>query len=136
MRGFPSVGDLPSSLNVTVISHSPSKREKAMAMGADRFVVSSDAEQMAAAAKSIKFIIDTVSAVHQVSTFLPLLETGGTLVLVGIPGEKMQIGAWSMSSSSGLSGVVLQWSCSGLATISKWFSSGRDRRSHNATTST
>jgi D-arabinose 1-dehydrogenase-like Zn-dependent alcohol dehydrogenase len=77
-----------------VISHSPSKREKALAMGADRFVVSSDKEQMAAAARSIKFIIDTVSANHQVSTFLPLLEAGGTLNIVGIPGQKMQIGVW------------------------------------------
>jgi hypothetical protein len=81
-----------------VLSHSPSKREKALAMGADRFVLSSDKEQMAAAATSIKFIIDTVSADHQVSKFLPLLKAGGTLVLVGMPGAKMQIGAYYKAS--------------------------------------
>ena len=57
-------------LKVTVISTSERKREQAMAMGATRFVVSSDKEQMAAADRSLKFIIDTVSAEHQVRLFL------------------------------------------------------------------
>eukprot|EP00729_Bicosta_minor_P009401 gene9401-27969_t len=70
-------------LNVTVISHSPKKKAKALAMGADNFVVSSEKEEMAAAAKSCKLIIDTVSADHQAKDFLPLLENDGTLCIVG-----------------------------------------------------
>ena len=69
---------------------------QALAMGVDHFVVSSDKAQMEAAGKSLKFIIDTVSAEHQAKDFLPLLQTAGTLCIVGIPANAMELSAPAM----------------------------------------
>ena len=49
-------------LQVTIISTSPGKKEEAISrLGADKFVVSKDPEQMGAAAGTLHGIIDTVS---------------------------------------------------------------------------
>ncbi|KAE8055003.1 hypothetical protein FH972_011876 [Carpinus fangiana] len=75
-------------LNVTVLSTSISKREEALTLlGANKFVISSDQEQMAAVAKSLDFIIDTASGDHPFDPYLSLLKTSGVLVLVGAPSE-------------------------------------------------
>uniref|UniRef100_A0A2N9GPX1 Enoyl reductase (ER) domain-containing protein n=1 Tax=Fagus sylvatica TaxID=28930 RepID=A0A2N9GPX1_FAGSY len=75
-------------LNVTILSTSISKKEEALSLlGADRFVVSSDQEQMKATAKSLDFIIDTASGDHPFDPYMSLLKTGGVLVLVAFPSE-------------------------------------------------
>lgn len=75
-------------LNVTVLSTSESKKEEALSLlGADKFVVSSDKQQMEGLKKSLDFIIDTASGDHPFDPYVSLLKTGGVLVLVGFPGE-------------------------------------------------
>ncbi|XP_061370822.1 probable cinnamyl alcohol dehydrogenase 1 [Gastrolobium bilobum] len=75
-------------LSVTVISSSMSKKEEALSLlGADKFVISSDQEQMMALAKSLDFIIDTASGDHPFDPYMSLLKTSGVLVLVGFPSE-------------------------------------------------
>ncbi|CAI0441869.1 unnamed protein product [Linum tenue] len=75
-------------LNVTIFSTSESKKEEALSvLGADRFVVSSDGEQMKALYKSLDFIIDTASGDHPFDPYMSTLKTGGVLVLVGFPSE-------------------------------------------------
>ncbi|KAL6280759.1 hypothetical protein ACE6H2_017640 [Prunus campanulata] len=75
-------------LHVTVFSTSVSKKEEALSqLGADKFVVSSDLEQMTALVKSLDFLIDTASGDHPFDPYMALLKTGGTLVLVGFPTE-------------------------------------------------
>ncbi|GAV88838.1 ADH_zinc_N domain-containing protein/ADH_N domain-containing protein [Cephalotus follicularis] len=75
-------------LNVTVFSTSISKKEEALTLlGADKFVVSSDQEQMKAGAKSLNFIVDTASGDHPFDPYMSLLKTGGIYVLVGFPSE-------------------------------------------------
>ncbi|KAJ4950561.1 hypothetical protein NE237_027393 [Protea cynaroides] len=75
-------------LNVTVLSTSISKKEDALnLLGADKFVLSSDQEQMKALAKSLDFIIDTASGNHPFDMYLSLLKTGGVLAVVGAPSE-------------------------------------------------
>ncbi|KAF3949906.1 hypothetical protein CMV_024278 [Castanea mollissima] len=75
-------------LNVTIFSTSVSKKEEALSLlGANRFVVSSDQEQMKALAKSFDFIIDTASGDHPFDPYMSLLKTAGVLVLVGFPSE-------------------------------------------------
>jgi D-arabinose 1-dehydrogenase-like Zn-dependent alcohol dehydrogenase len=73
-------------LRVTAISTSPGKeaevREK---LGADDFILSSSPDALAAAAKTLDGVIDTVSAAHDFSPLLDLLKTGGKLVLLGAP---------------------------------------------------
>ncbi|KAK6925434.1 Alcohol dehydrogenase-like, C-terminal, partial [Dillenia turbinata] len=75
-------------LKVTVFSTSINKREEALRLlGADKFVVSSDEEEMKALAGSLDFIIDTASGNHPFDPYMKVLKTGGVLALVGYPGE-------------------------------------------------
>lgn len=69
---------------VTVISTSPNKEETVKKMGADHFVVSTSVESMAKHAASLDLILDTVSVPHDVAAMLPLLDTDGTIVMLGV----------------------------------------------------
>ena len=71
--------------SVTVLSHSPAKREDALLLGADDFIATSDAESFTKNAARFDFILDTISAQHDYSLYLNLLRRDGTMVLVGIP---------------------------------------------------
>ncbi|MNG79489.1 NAD(P)-dependent alcohol dehydrogenase [Serratia inhibens] len=68
---------------VTVLSRSPAKAQDAKELGADAFLVSSDAAAMKQAASSFDLIIDTVPAKHELDPYLPLLDIDGTLCIVG-----------------------------------------------------
>ena len=81
---------------VTVLSTSEAKRDAALALGAHHFVVTTDAGQVAAAKGSFDFILDTVSANHDLSLYLSLLRTNGTHICVGIPTEPYQLPAFSL----------------------------------------
>ncbi|GMH08845.1 hypothetical protein Nepgr_010685 [Nepenthes gracilis] len=75
-------------LEVTVLSTTMSKKDEALTLlGADRFVLSSDEQQMNAIAKSLDFIIDTASTDHSLDPYLKLLKTTGVIVIVAAPGE-------------------------------------------------
>lgn len=82
--------------HVTVFTTSPSKVADAKRLGADEAVLSSDAAAMAAYSRKLHFIIDTVSAKHDVNTYLNLLRHDGTVVLVGLPPEPLEIGAFNV----------------------------------------
>lgn len=71
--------------HVTVLSHSPGKRQDALQLGADDFIATRDAEVFTQHAKRFDFILDTVSAQHDYNAYLGLLRRGGTMVLVGLP---------------------------------------------------
>jgi len=71
--------------HVSVLSHSPEKRQGALRLGADDFIDTRDAEVFTQHVKRFDFILDTVSAQHDYNTYLGLLRRGGTLVLVGLP---------------------------------------------------
>jgi uncharacterized zinc-type alcohol dehydrogenase-like protein len=70
---------------VTVLSHSAGKRDAALALGADAFVVTSDPGAFTVNSKRFDFILDTVSAPHDYNAYLELLKRDRTMVLVGIP---------------------------------------------------
>ncbi|MBL7234740.1 NAD(P)-dependent alcohol dehydrogenase [Komagataeibacter oboediens] len=69
--------------DVTVLSRSNAKEKDALALGADRLLVSTDDTAMAKAASSFDLIIDTVPVKHDLNPYMPLLDVDGTLVLVG-----------------------------------------------------
>ncbi|MDJ0930568.1 NAD(P)-dependent alcohol dehydrogenase [Breoghania sp.] len=69
--------------HVTMISRSPAKRETAMEIGVDDFLVSTDETAMKAAANSLDLIIDTVPIQHDMDGYVPLLDIDGTLVILG-----------------------------------------------------
>ncbi|MFP3596851.1 NAD(P)-dependent alcohol dehydrogenase [Chryseobacterium sp. SIMBA_029] len=81
---------------VIVFTTSPSKVEDAKRLGADEAVLSSDAEAMAKYNRKLHFIIDTVSAKHDVNTYLNLLRHDGTVVMVGLPVEPLEISAFDV----------------------------------------
>ncbi|MEC4749686.1 NAD(P)-dependent alcohol dehydrogenase [Methylomicrobium sp. Wu6] len=80
---------------VTVLSHSPNKRDDAIRLGADNFIVTRDLEVFTQHAGRFSFILDTVSAQHDYNAYLSLLSRGGTMVLVGLP-EPTPLSAWPL----------------------------------------
>jgi len=82
--------------HITVFTTSPEKVEDAKRLGADEAVLSSDADQMAQYSRKLHFIIDTVSAKHDVNTYLNLLRHDGAVVLVGLPPEPLEISAFGV----------------------------------------
>jgi uncharacterized zinc-type alcohol dehydrogenase-like protein len=71
--------------HVVAFTTSESKREAALALGADEVVVSRNADEMAPHAKSFDFILNTVAAPHDLDAFLVLLKRDATMTLVGAP---------------------------------------------------
>jgi len=71
--------------HVVAFTTSESKRRDAEALGAHEVVVSRDLDAMAARAKSLDLIINTVAAPHDLDAYLNLLKRDGTMVLVGAP---------------------------------------------------
>ena len=96
---------------VTVLSTSAGKEEAAKTLGAHKFVVTSDAAQVEAVKGSFNFIIDTVSAKHDMGLYLSLLKTNGVHICVGAPTEPHVISAFSLLggrksvSGSGIGGL-------------------------------
>ena len=70
---------------VTVLSHSPGKREDALALGASDFIVTRDPAAFSEHRGRFDMILDTVSAAHDYNAYLGLLRRDGTMVLVGVP---------------------------------------------------
>jgi len=81
---------------VTVLSTSPSKEENARQLGAHKFAVTSDPEQLKAITGYFDFILDTVSAEHDYSMYLSLLKTNGVHICVGAPPTPAQIHAFKL----------------------------------------
>lgn len=71
--------------HVVAFTTSESKREAAKALGADEVVVSRNADEMGAHAKSFDFILNAVAAPHDLDALLALLKRDGTMTLVGAP---------------------------------------------------
>jgi alcohol dehydrogenase (NADP+) len=70
---------------VTMLSHTPSKEADAERLGAHKFVLTSDEEQVKSVTGYFDFILDTVSAPHDYNRYLGMLRTNGVMVCVGVP---------------------------------------------------
>ena len=81
---------------VVVFTTSSAKIEDARRLGADEVVLSKDAAQMKSKANNLHFILDTVSADHDVNAYLHLLKVDGKMVLVGAPGNPLPVAAFSL----------------------------------------
>lgn len=82
--------------HVTVFTTSPSKAEAAKNLGADEVALSTDPKQMKARARSLHFILDTVSAQHDIDAYLNLLKVDGSLVLVGAPLDPLPVTSFNL----------------------------------------
>jgi uncharacterized zinc-type alcohol dehydrogenase-like protein len=81
---------------VTVISTTAAKKADALKLGAHNFVLSTDDEQMKAAANQLDFIIDTLSANHDYNKYISLLKTNGTLICLGLPTEPISVPSFNI----------------------------------------
>jgi alcohol dehydrogenase (NADP+) len=75
--------------HVVLFTTSESKRADGLRLGADEVVVSRNADEMVKHVNSLDFILDTVSAPHDVNAYFPLLGLNGTLTMVGAPDEPL-----------------------------------------------
>jgi uncharacterized zinc-type alcohol dehydrogenase-like protein len=81
---------------VVVFTTSPGKAEDAARLGAHEVVLSTNASAMQQHAGSFDFILDTVSAAHDVTAYLDLLKRDATLTSVGAPENPLQVAAFSL----------------------------------------
>ncbi len=84
---------------VVVFTTSAAKVADAKRLGADDAVLSSDEAQMKRYQGNVDIIIDTVSAKHNINTYLNMLAIDGAVVLVGLPPEPLEIGAFNVVKS-------------------------------------
>lgn len=82
--------------HVVLFTTSPGKAADAQRLGAHEVVVSRDEAQMAAHAGSFDFLLDTVSATHDLGAYLNLLKRDGNLVLVGAPEKPVAVPAFPL----------------------------------------
>jgi uncharacterized zinc-type alcohol dehydrogenase-like protein len=81
---------------VVVFTTSPSKVEDALRLGADEVVNSKNADEMKKHLTSFHFILDTVSAQHDINAYLLLLGRDGNLTQVGLPAEPLSVQVGSL----------------------------------------
>ena len=82
--------------HVVVFTTSPNKKEDALRLGADEVVVSRNADEVQKHAESFDFILDAVSADHDINAYLNLLRRDGNLTIVGAPPKPLGVAAFSL----------------------------------------
>ena len=96
---------------VTLFSSSNRKREDAKRLGAHEYVVTSDAAEMTKQKGRLDFVLDTVSADHDVTALIQTLRVDGTLCLVGAPEKPLALRAFPLLfgrrsfAGSGIGGI-------------------------------
>ena len=97
--------------NVAVFTTSPNKSEDAHRLGAHEVILSRDENEMLKNANSFDFILDTVSADHDINAYLNLIKRDGTLTLVGAPEKPLSVAPFSVImkrrsfAGSGIGGI-------------------------------
>ncbi len=98
--------------HVVLFTTSPGKIEDGKRLGAHEVVVSKNADEMAKHRGSFDFILDAVSAEHDINAYLALLKLDGTLTLVGAPEKPLPVAAFSLLggrksfAGSGIGGIA------------------------------
>jgi len=82
--------------HVVVFTTSPSKKEDALRLGADEVVISRNADEMQKHAESFDFILDAVSADHDINAYINLLRRDGNLTIVGAPPKPLGVSAFGL----------------------------------------
>jgi uncharacterized zinc-type alcohol dehydrogenase-like protein len=82
--------------HVVVFTTSANKKEDALRLGADEVFVSRNAGEMHKHASSFDFILDTISAEHDINAYINLLHRDGNLTLVGAPAKPLAVAAFGL----------------------------------------
>jgi uncharacterized zinc-type alcohol dehydrogenase-like protein len=94
--------------HVVQFTTSESKIEDAKKLGADEVVITKDPDALAKHAGSFDFILDCVSAQHNLNDYLNLLRLDGTLCSVGLPEQPLSIAPFSiLANRRSLSGSMI-----------------------------
>jgi alcohol dehydrogenase (NADP+) len=94
--------------NVVVFTTSASKKEDALRLGADEVVLSRNASEMKKHTGSFDFILDTISADHDINAYINLLRRDGNITLVGAPEKPLAVAAFSiLFGRRSLSGSII-----------------------------
>lgn len=81
---------------VTVFSASKSKESDAKKFGAKHFILTADPKNLEPLAGKFDFILDTVSAAHDLNVYLGLLRRDGAMTIVGVPDKPAEVQAFSL----------------------------------------
>ena len=81
---------------VVVFTTSAQKKEDALRLGADEAILSRNAGEMKKHAGSFDFILDAVSADHDINAYINLLARDGNITLVGAPTKPLAVGAFGL----------------------------------------
>lgn len=98
--------------HVVLFTTSPNKIEDGKRLGAHEVVVSKNADEMKKHAGSFDFILDCVSAEHDINAYLQLIKLDGTLCLVGAPEKPLPVAAFNLLmprkqfAGSGIGGIA------------------------------
>jgi alcohol dehydrogenase (NADP+) len=82
--------------HVVVFTTSPNKKEDSLRLGADEVVVSRNAADMQKRRESFDFILDAVSADHDINAYINLLRRDGNLTIVGAPAKPLEVPAFGL----------------------------------------
>lgn len=82
--------------HVVVLTTSASKIEDAKRLGADEVIISTNPDQMKAYAGKLDFLLDCISATHDINAYLGLLKRDGAIALVGAPELPIPVSAFSL----------------------------------------
>jgi alcohol dehydrogenase (NADP+) len=82
--------------HVVVFTTSPNKKEDALRLGADEVVISRNADEMRKHAGSFDFILDAVSADHDINAYINLLARDGNITLVGAPEKPLAVASFGL----------------------------------------
>jgi uncharacterized zinc-type alcohol dehydrogenase-like protein len=94
--------------DVTVLSHSPHKKDDALAMGAHHFIATDDESVFKTHAKSFDVILNTVSAEIDIDKYISLLKLNGTLVVIGLPGKPYAVNVGTLlNGRRGIAGSMI-----------------------------
>jgi alcohol dehydrogenase (NADP+) len=97
--------------HVVLFTTSAHKSADARRLGADEVVISKDPDAMAKHAASFDFILDTVSAEHDVNAYIALLKRDATMTLVGAPPMPLPVASFGLIfgrhqlAGSGIGGI-------------------------------
>ena len=81
---------------VVVFTTSPGKKEDALRLGADEVVISRNENEMKKHAGSFDFILDTVSADHDINAYINQLGARGNITLVGAPEKPLAVSSFGL----------------------------------------
>src|ERR1700687_5987505 len=82
--------------HAVVFTTSPNKKEDALRLGADEVVISKNADEMQKHVGSFDFILDAVSADHDIGAYINLLRRDGNITLVGAPEKPLEVSPFGL----------------------------------------